>query len=551
MKRSLQLTILCLLFALFISNPLIAKALYRSNYDIIILYTNDVHCFVDNNIGYAGLVAYKKDMLKETPYVSLVDCGDHLQGNITGAASKGAFIVDIMNKVKYDFATIGNHEFDYGLTELTQRIKESKTKYLNCNATYTGNNENPFEPTTACAVKTYGLNKVGFVGIVTPRSISSSTPANFKENDKYVVDLKGKNNGQELFDTVQKSVNACISAGANYVIILSHLGTNASHAPFDSKTLIANTTGIDVVLDGHSHSIIPSETILNKEGKKVLLSSTGTALERIGKLTINSKGISSELISDYTAKDPAIKEFIDKIKSSLGENLNKVIGFSNQTLSVSNENGARLIRNREANIGNWVTDAMTYSAGTEVGICNGGGIRADLKAGEIKYSDIYAMHTFNNTLLKAKITGKKLLNILENSYRFVSKEAVGPDGSAQNENGGFMQVSGLKLVIDTSVKSPVKVDDKGILKSIEGENRVKEVMILVNGKYEPLDLNKTYIIAAPDYIATGGKNGSYRILEEDILEKYGILPEAFVEYFKHLKGNLSDYNKTEGRITVK
>lgn len=552
MKKSLRNKVLGGLLAVLLGGAVYAgNAEYRSNYDIVILYTNDVHCFVDSSIGYAGLVAYKKDMMSKTPYVSLVDCGDHLQGNVTGLASKGSYIVDIMNKAKYEYAIIGNHEFDYGLDVLRDRIKESRFQYLNCNATYSGKNEDPFAKTVSYSIRRYGLNKVGFIGVVTPKSISSSTPANFKEDGKYVVDLKGKDNGQELFSTVQTAVNDCISAGASYIVVLSHLGTNASHAPFNSKSLIANTTGIDAVLDAHSHSVIPSEKVLNKDGQEVLLSSTGTALERIGKLTINADGIKSELISDYKNKDQAMTEFIDKIKNSLGGNMGKVIGKSNQALSISNENGVRIVRNSETNIGNWVADAMAFTAGTEIGFCNGGGIRADIKTGDITLSDLYAVHTFNNTLIKAKVTGQKLLNILENSYRFVAKDAVGPDGAALNENGGFMQVAGIKLTIDTSVESPIKVDDKGIFKGIEGPGRVQGVSVKVNGIFEPLDPNKEYIIAAPDYISTGSKNGNNRISDDDVIEKYGVLPEAFVEYFKHLNGDFSAYKNTEGRITIK
>lgn len=552
MKKSLHLKIFGGLFAILLGSTVYASnGVYRSNYDTVILYTNDVHCFVDNSIGYAGLVAYKKDIQKQTPYVSLVDCGDHLQGNVTGSASKGSYIVDIMNKAKYEYATIGNHEFDYGLDALRDRIKASNVKYLNCNATYSGKNENPFGKTIPFSIRNFGLNKVGFIGVITPKSISSSNPANFKEDGQYVVDLRGENNGQDLFDTVQSTVNNCISAGANYVVVLSHLGTNSSHAPYNSKSLIANTTGIDVVLDGHSHSVIPNEKVLNKEGQEVLLTSTGTGLERIGKLTINADGIKSELISDYKNKDEGMTALINNIKNSLGDQITKVIGHSNQKLSICNENGVRIVRNSETNIGNWVADAMAYAAGTEIGFCNGGGIRADLKDGEVTISDIYAVHTFNNTLIKAKVTGQNLLNILENSYRYTGKDAVGPDGSPLNENGGFLQVSGIKLTIDTSVPSPIKLDEKGFFKSIEGPNRVKDVTVKVNGKFEPLDLNKEYLIAAPDYVSTGSKNGNTRIREDDVIEKYGVLPEGFVEYFEYLNGDFSKYKSVEGRITIK
>lgn len=516
----------------------------KSKFDAVILYTNDVHCFVDETIGYSGLVAYKKEMLQKTPYVTLVDCGDHLQGNAMGSISKGEFIVDIMNKVRYDFATIGNHEFDYGLPVLAQRINNSKTTYLNCNASYNGSQENPFAKTIPYSMKRYGIDKIAFIGVVTPKSIGSSNPKHFQEDDRIVVDLKGGNNAQDLWDTVQNTVNECRSKGAKYVVVLAHLGISDSMLPFTSKKLIAATTGIDVVLDGHSHSVIPCEKIANKEGREVTLTSTGTALERIGKLTISADGISSELISGYSNKDERTTAFIENIKASLGEEMNRIVGVSDTHLSINDENGVRLVRNRETGIGNWFTDAMAYTAKTEIAITNGGGIRSDLKAGEIAHKDILSVHTFNNQLYILRLSGQQLLDTLEFSYRFIEKESS-KDGSAVGESGSFMQVSGIKLTIDTSIPFDGKNPE---------QHRVKDVMVKVNGEYEPLELSKNYIIAAPKFLVsekTPENIAKGRITEDNVIDRLGVLPEALSLYFQHLGGKLSKYATPEGRITVK
>ena len=521
---------------------------YKSKYETVILYTNDVHCFADENIGYAGLAAYRKEMLKQTPYVAMVDGGDHLQGNAIGTLTKGENIVDIMNHVRYDFATIGNHEFDYGLDVLKARIDSSNTQYLASNVKYTGVSKDPFAKTVPYAIKRFGVNRIGFIGIVTPRSIGSSNPDNFREDKKIVVNLCGQNNGQNLFDTVQATVNSCRQNGADYVIALSHLGTSASVVPFDSKTLIANTTGIDAVLDAHSHSIIPFEKLTNKDGKEVILTSTGTGLERIGKLTISAEGIKTELISDYKGKDQKIAALIARQKEALGAELNNEIGISNTSLSITTPEGARIVRNRECGIGNWVTDAMAFTAGTEIALCNGGGIRSDLKAGKVSYMDLLAIHTFNNKVTKLNITGQKLLDILESCYQHVGSEAVAADGTALNESGSFLQVAGLKLTIDASKPTPIKKSNEGTV--IEGDRRVEDVLVKVNGNYEPIDPAKSYMVAVPNYMVNN-KKGAGNVNEDSILEIFGIIPDAMAEHFKHIKGDLSQYANIEGRITVK
>ena len=226
----------------------------KSN-DIVILYTNDVHCAVDDNIGYAGLAAYKKEMQAAYNYVALVDCGDSVQGDVIGTLSKGEYLVDIMNEVGYDFASFGNHEFDYTLPQLQKLIDKAKYQYLCCNLTYTAKDGKGLTGYKAYEIKTYGDTKVAFVGIDTPESFTKSTPTYFQDaNGKFVYSFAEGNNGADLYNKVQETVDAAKKDGATYVVAIAHLGIDESSEPWRSTDLIANTTGIDVLIDGHSHS---------------------------------------------------------------------------------------------------------------------------------------------------------------------------------------------------------------------------------------------------------------------------------------------------------
>ena len=199
--------------------------------EIVVLFTNDVHCYVDQYIGYAGLAAYKEQIKKKNPNVIMVDCGDAIQGEYIGTIAQGEFIVDMMNKVGYDLAILGNHEFDYGMGSLKTVINRSKAKYLNCNITYSGSQENALQNTASYTILTYGKTKLGFVGVTTPGSTNTSTPVYFQENNLFVYDFKSHYNGKDLFDTVQKSVDDCLKEGAHYVILLSHLGVGTGYEP--------------------------------------------------------------------------------------------------------------------------------------------------------------------------------------------------------------------------------------------------------------------------------------------------------------------------------
>ncbi|MFA6829113.1 MAG: bifunctional UDP-sugar hydrolase/5'-nucleotidase [Bacilli bacterium] len=458
--------------------PMMALSLFscqntKSNGDVVILYTNDVHCAVDDNLGYATLSAYLKDTKATNPNTTLVDVGDFIQGNIMGSISKGSYIIDLMNAVGYDYVTYGNHEFAYGMDQLVTLTDELNAQALSRNFTYTGEGESPFsDEVLPYSIKDYGSCKVGFVGITTPFTISNSIPTNFMDNDgNFIYSFKGETK-ETFYSVIQDNIDACRKADADYVILMGHLGNNDASSPFSSVDVIKNTTGADVFLDAHAHSTINSEYYENLDGKNVILSSTGTELNAIGRLNISQSGtISTSLITKYPKKDQVIVDKISGIKQEYEEKINTVIGTSDVNLTRYNENGVRIVRNCETNIGDFTADAYRSISHADIGFCNGGGIRADIAQGDITYGDAIAVNPFGNQLSEVKASGMEIADALEFSYRLTQEEAS--NGTSVGENGGFFQVSGLKCDIDVSVPSSVTLDENNMFSGITGERREK------------------------------------------------------------------------------
>ena len=271
MKKLLAL-LLCLVMVLGLGTTAFA-ADAKSN-DIVILHTDDVHCGVTDGMGYAGVAAYKAEMQQTHNYVALVDCGDAIQGETVGTLSAGAYIVDIMNETGYDFAAFGNHEFDYKLPQLAKLTKQAKYEYLACNFKYlgTGTTDITYKP---YEIVDYGGTKVAYIGIATPESFSKSTPAYFQdENGNYIYSFCEDDDGSALYKVVQDTVDEVKKAGADYVIALAHLGNEGITDIWTSKAVIANTTGIDAMLDGHDHETLTMK-VANKDGKEIILAEAG------------------------------------------------------------------------------------------------------------------------------------------------------------------------------------------------------------------------------------------------------------------------------------
>lgn len=546
---------LCLFLTVLLFLAAFGCADTQAEGDIVILYTGDVHCAIEENIGYAGLRAYVQAMREKTPYVTLVDCGDAVQGNYIGTISKGEYLVDIMNQVGYDLAVLGNHEFDYGMQQLSTLIDRANATYLGCNITYSGSGENALSAVKNYEILSYGDTRVAYIGVTTPATVTSSTPTYFMEDGAYVYDFADGADGQELYDCVQRNVDECLALGADYVILLTHLGDDEAVSAFSSVALLRNTTGVDACLDAHAHNQIPCRIEQNKDGEDVLLSSTGTQLAAIGQLVITSEGVlTTTLIGEYTRRDAQTLAFLDEIKSGYQEEMQKVVAHSDLALSCASADGVRLVRNRETAIGNFVADAYRAATGADIAMINGGGIHADLPQGEITYADILSLHPYGNMLCVAQVSGQQILDCLEMAYRKTQAQYA-ENGLAVGENGQFQHVSGLRLTVDTSISSGVVVDENGEFLRVDGQRRVRDVMVLrANGTYVPLDPAGTYTLAGHNYMIKNSGGGMNMFRDDPLLMDEGILDvQALIGYLADdLNGELgSHYAAPDGRITVR
>ena len=516
--------------------------------DIVVLYTNDVHCAIDSNIGYSGLAKYKAEMEKDN-FVVLVDAGDAIQGDTIGTVSKGEYLVDIMNEVGYDFCVLGNHEFDYGTDVLASLLKKANAQYLNATIEYTGNGNNLLKDTVPYVIERFGFLDVAFIGVSTPESITKSTPRYFMEDGQFVYDFAA---GEDLYAAVQGYVDEVREKGADVVVVISHLGVEEGSEPNRATDLIANTTGIDALIDGHSHTTEPSMLVADKSGRKVLYTQTGTKLNNIGKLTISKDGsVKAELVAE-AEKDEAVTAFIEDIKAQYESLVNTVVAHTEVELSITDENGVRAVRNRETAIGDLCADAYRAVADTDIAFVNGGGIRATIKKGDITTANMISVHPYGNALCSCYATGAEILDALEHSVVNTAATAAS-DGKAVGESGGFLQVSGIKFTIDTSIPSSVKKDDKGLFVAVEGERRVKDVFVEENGEWVPIDPEKTYTVACHNYLLQDMGDG-YTMFTDNvyILDKVLIDNQVIINYIcDFLGGNVgTEYAEPQGRITV-
>ena len=521
--------------------------------DIVVLFTNDIHCGIEEGLGYAGVASYKKRILEKTPYVTLVDCGDAVQGDYIGVISDGEYIVDIMNEVGYDMAVLGNHEFDYGIEQLSKLIDKAKASYLGCNITYNGKGESALSKVEPYKIMEYGDTKIAYIGISTPETTTKSTPTHFMEDGEFVYDFGG-GTGEEFYDIVQKNIDECKDKGVDYVFLLAHLGDATESSPYTSTELVAQIKGVDVVLDAHSHSTVACRVLKDEVGEEVLVASTGTKLDNIGQVIITSDGnMYTGLVDHYEYKDEGVSKFINNIKGQYEEEMNKKVASSDIALSCNNEEGIRLVRNRETAIGNLCADAYRVVGGADVGMVNGGGIRADLPAGDITYADIIGVHPFGNTLCVAKVSGQEIADVLEIGAVAAVKE-VSENGLAAGENGSFMSVSGLKYTIDTSIEAGVEFDENGLVTNISDKRRVKDIMVLnKDGEYEPIDMEKEYTLASHNYLLKENGSGATFFDDNEFVIEEGMADyQMLITYLtEHVGGNISEkYSSVEGRIIV-
>ncbi len=486
-----------------IGAPAASACWYGDKSDVTILYTNDVHTYIDKQspkLTYAAIADLKQSYQNAGKDVLLVDAGDHVQGTAYGSMDEGASIIKLMNAAGYDVATPGNHEFDYGMDRAKAIMKEADFPYLSCNWV---DLRTTLRVLPSVKVFVRGGRRIAFVGVTTPETFTKSTPAYFmdKAQRKYIYDIQGGEDGKKLYDAVQKAIDKA-KLLADVVIGLGHLGVDPSSSPWTSEEVIAHTSGFDAFIDGHSHTVMENKQVQDASGKAVTLTQTGSYFANVGEMTIAADGtITTKLIPTHEGMDAGIAAMQTGWVNTVDDMLGEKIAVGDSDFYVSDPaTGKRRIRSAETNLGDFVADGIyTYFNEVEklhcdVAIMNGGGIRADVPAGDWTFKTCKQVSPFGNVACLMSVTGKQIQDALEFAARF-----AGEDGK---ENGGFLQVAGATYEIHTDIPNTVQTDEKNVwIGSATGTPRVQNVKIYdkASGSYLPLDPGATYALAGMNY----------------------------------------------------
>ena len=518
--------------------------------DTIILYTNDVHCAID---GYAKLAVYSAQLEEEGYEVLLIDGGDHIQGEVIGSMTKGSAIVDLMNTVGYDYAVPGNHEFDYKMARFLEIAdEEAEYQYLSANFVDLTTDTTVFD---AYDIVDLGTEQVAIVGICTPETYTKSTPSYFQ--DENGNDIYGFSE-DDFYNVIQNAIDDAIEEGADRVVVVGHLGIEGTTEGWKSTDVIANTTGIDVFLDAHSHEVIEEATYTNKDGEAVLLSSTGTKFANIGQLTLSEDGVTEDTMLIDPDHVVVNEESSENVQAVYQEVQDKVDGYNAQVEELNEAvlgtaevelteydpaDGSWVMRTKETNLGDFVADAYRAVSGADIALVNSGGIRASIPAGDVSRKSLMDVNPWNNPMCVIEATGQQILDALEHGARLYPTNC-----------GGFLQVSGLTYEVHAYIESPVILDEKGSFQGIDEtmERRVKNVT--VGG--EAIDPQKTYTVTGSLYMLKEGGDGYTMFADCEIIKKE-VLPvdsEMLIQYFtENLGGKITaaQYGNAlgEGRIT--
>ena len=496
----------------------------------VILHSNDVHGAIT---GYACIAALKTDYESRGAEVILVDAGDYSQGTTNVSITKGADAVAMMNAAGYDVVTIGNHEFDYGYEQLMDNMSKAEFKVV-CADVFDADGTTIFDANYTYTTKS-GV-KVGFFGLETPEAQTKANPALIK-GLTFAID--------DLWAVSQKQIDAL--ADADVVICLSHLGVDNETKPYTSYDLWNNTKGIDMIIDGHSH------TVMTKGDKNEPIQSTGTAFANIGVIVIDdaSKKIeSNELVAvtDTMAKDEAVaaaaEKIIDRVKAEYD------VKFAVSKVELNGAKAPNGNRDSETNNGDLITDAMvwqvlqnkdglTVNEDHVVAITNGGGIRAAIKPGDVTKNDINTVLPFGNTVAVVYVTGAELLEALEAST-YCTPGAI----------GGFPQVSGINYTIHTGKAYDANAETYPN-STYYGPKSINRVVInSINGK--EFKENEVYAVVTNNFCAAGGDT-YYAFASASAQFDTGIpVDEAVMAYItRELKGVIGEkYAAPQGRILM-
>ena len=518
---------------------------------IMILYTSDIHCGVDEGFGYAGLWEIRNALSAQGYDVILVDDGDNIKGDALGTMTKGEAPLVLMNRMGYSVAIPGNHEFDYGMDTFLALAEEAEFDYISSNFVYEG--ERVFD---AYAMRELGGKQIAFVGVTTPQTIISSTPSYFQnEAGEYVYGFCQDETGEGVYTAVQNAVDAARAEGADYVVVMAHLGREEEGIPWTYMDVISHTTGIDILMDGHSHDT-EQAIVVNAAGEAVPRTACGTKMECIGWCSIAPDGgITSGLFSwdrkeaapTLLGLDNEMTAAVAEATEDMNETLKTVVGHTDVALTISdpeakdaNGKPLRIVRKMETNLGDLVADAFRDQSGADIAMTNGGGVRANIAAGDITMDDLLSVQPYSNFMCMVSVTGQQILDALEWGAR-----------SVPGETGGFPQVSGLSYEIHSYIPTSCVSDENGMFVAVEGERRVKNV--LVGG--EPIVPEQTYTLAGNNYMLLENGDGytmfnDAPLLLDCVKHDNELLIDFIVETLGGVIGEEYANPYGQGRITI-
>ena len=483
----------------------------------------------------------------------LVDAGDHIQGGAIGLLSRGSDIIKIMNKLEYDVAALGNHEFDYKLEQLYNLSDDFNNSYVNAHFCYRKNKTTIFKP---YKIVEAGNKKIGFIGVLTPLTLTKTYLHTLVDEDgNYIYDFLTERKGQEFYEAIQKYINELREIEhVDYVIILSHLGLSAEQEEYSSEALLRNIEGVDAIIDGHSHQVY-SEIRKDKTGKDVIIAQVGTKLSNLGALTLSNGTVKSEIISEvpifqgyeYYKKvtrdgkdryvDPDMKKFLENLINSHEEEIKEFVGYTDFDMITIDDKAGIISRNRENNLCDLVADSLRNYYYSDIGFLNSGGVRNNIYKGNITVGDILTILPFSNKVVQLTVPGRDILDTLEYGMK-----------NLPNNSGKFLQVSGLKFKVYDNIPSPVKVDDFDNYVKIEGERRVFDVFV----GNEKLDINKNYTVSLPDFMAEGGDGYTMFTNYKVTNDSQGFISDICKNYIqKELNKRIPDIYKTNQDRIVK
>ena len=471
----------------------------------IILHSNDTHCYYgdDGSLGLSTLKCLKDQKMAEGQTVFVMDAGDFLQGNSYGTLTKGEASVEIMNAVGYDVGVPGNHDFDFTSEVMMQRISELNYPVICANLVYGSTNESVLDE--YIVLERNGI-RIGCFGLLTPETPVTTASGNM--GDMTVTDP---------VEASERMVSLLEGMDVDCIVAIGHIGV-IRNLPITSDVICQEVPGIDIFIDGHSHVEMEDGKLVDGSIDLVksdtVIASTGAYSKTVGMISVMTDGsVSAKLYRGDALADDSIEEIIEKIHEDAEAVRSVVIGHSDVEMT-----GERnVVRSQEAMLGDLVADSIRHYAGTDVGMVNGGSIRATLPKGDITMGTVYDIMPFQNDIATLTVTGEQLLELCEFSV-----------ASLPASFGGFLQVSGMTFEVDLSAEPGSRVSS-----------------VTVTG--EPLDTEREYTLAIPDFVANGGDGNN--VLVGTPTQLSGDFAEAIADYIKELK-DISENTVEMGRITA-